>query len=146
MARAGKTVFAALVCCALAFSAVAQEARFKVIVRSDHPGTALRKETLTGIFLGQAKRWGSGGVIRPVDQSTRSLIRRAFSQEILGRSVDGVKSYWRRQILLGALRPPPVKETDTEVIEFVASKSGAIGYVDADATLPESVKVLTILE
>jgi hypothetical protein len=53
-------------------------------------------------------------------------------------------SYWMRQVSGGGLRPPMVKETDEEVLAFVASNSGSIAYVSEDAGLPAAVKVLKI--
>jgi hypothetical protein len=42
------------------------------------------------------------------------------------------------------VRPPIVKETDADVVAFVASNSGSIAYVSEDAVLPANVKVLKI--
>jgi len=133
-------------CLALVATLGAQEPSFKVIVRSDHPGTALRQQHLADIFLGKTTRWGDGGQITPVDRSSTSAIRAAFSREALGQPLSAVTSYWKRQLIGGRMRPPRVKDSDEAVIEYVASKSGAIGYVSVDAPVPESVKVVTIVE
>jgi ABC-type phosphate transport system substrate-binding protein len=144
--RNGKIALAIAVCALVPLSALAQDPGYKVIVREDHPGTAIRRDQLAAIYLGQARSWAEGNRIRPVDQSTQSEIRNVFSREALGRSIEAVKTYWKRQILLGGLRPPPVKENDLDVIEYVSSKKGSIGYVTPSARLPASVKELDILE
>jgi hypothetical protein len=64
---------------------------------------------------------------------------------VLRQEIDAVRDYWQRQIATGMM-PPMVKSSDEEVIVFVASNAGAIGYVSADVTLPASVKVLTIVD
>ncbi len=133
-------------CLPLVATLGAQEPSFNVIVRSDHPGTELRQQNLADIFLGKITRWGDGSQITPVDQSSTSAVRAAFSREALGQPLSAVTSYWQRQLLGGRMRPPRVKDSDEAVIEHVASKSGAIGYVSVDAQIPESVKVLTIVQ
>jgi hypothetical protein len=40
--------------------------------------------------------------------------------------------------------PPPSKASDEEVLAFVASKKGAIGYVSPGLEVPSDVKVLTL--
>jgi ABC-type phosphate transport system substrate-binding protein len=42
--------------------------------------------------------------------------------------------------------PPPVKTTDEEVVAFVASTPGAIGYVSPSALLPEGVKPVELAD
>jgi hypothetical protein len=44
------------------------------------------------------------------------------------------------------MMPPMVKSSDGEIISFVASTRGSIGYVSAETPLPDSVKVLAIVE
>ena len=136
----------AVVILPLAAALSAQQYPFKVIVRSDHPGTELRQRNLADIFLGKTTRWGDGERITPVDQSSTSAVRAAFSKEALGQSLSAVTSYWRRQLLGGRMRPPRVKDSDEAVIEYVASRPGAIGYVSADTEIPESLKVVTIID
>jgi ABC-type phosphate transport system substrate-binding protein len=141
-----RLAISAVVILPLAAALSAQQYPFKVIVRSDHPGTELRQRNLADIFLGKTTRWGDGSRITPVDQSSTSAVRAAFSREALRQPLSAVTSYWKRQLLGGRMRPPRVKDSDEAVIEHVASKSGAIGYVSADAQVPESVKVLTIVQ
>ena len=40
--------------------------------------------------------------------------------------------------------PPTVRSTDEDVIAFVAARTGAVGYVSADAVLPDTVHVVTV--
>jgi ABC-type phosphate transport system substrate-binding protein len=119
---------------------------FKVIVRSDHPANAIRRRELGDVFLGKRAKWGDGQRILPVDQSIHSKVRGAFVWEVLGQSAEAVEQYWRRQLMSGGYRPPPVKDTDAKVIAYVSAQPGTIGYVLADTELPEGVMVLRILE
>ena len=42
--------------------------------------------------------------------------------------------------------PPPVKQTDQEIVAFVAATPGSIGYVSAGQPLPENVRQIAIVE
>ena len=55
--------------------------------------------------------------------------------------------YWQKQMFSSsALRPPPVKGSDADVIAFVAKTAGAVGYVSAGASLPPDVKTLALID
>ena len=102
-------------------------------------GNALRREILAQVYLGGADRWGDGTPIVAVDLSGVSPVRHAFSSQVLGKSVDAVKHHWLRRISSGQ-RPPLSKASDDEVIAFVASQPGAVGYVSAAAAVPPTVR------
>jgi ABC-type phosphate transport system substrate-binding protein len=42
--------------------------------------------------------------------------------------------------------PPPVKQSDEEIVAYVASTPGAIGYVAPTTPLPDSVRAIAIIE
>jgi ABC-type phosphate transport system substrate-binding protein len=132
--------------CAAAPRARAQEA-FAVVVHPGVPGGQIEKKTLAAVFLKQMTRWSDGSTVKPVDQSARSPVRAAFSQEGLGQSVVSVTNYWGQQIQRGHGPPPPVKTTDAEVLGYVRSTPGAIGYVTAPAAAgAQGVKLVKIIE
>lgn len=117
---------------------------YRVVVSPDVKGRVVPRSVLTLVYLGQARKWGNGDLIRPVDQSLRSDVREAFSQHVLGKSADELYAYWRQAILENR-RPPRVLDSDERVLEYVASTSGAIGYVSAEAPLDGfEVKVVEI--
>jgi ABC-type phosphate transport system substrate-binding protein len=117
---------------------------FKVIVNASQTASTIDKAVLADIFQAKSTRWRDGSRIVPVDHSTQSPLRVTFTREVLGLSMAAAMTYWMRQVSGGGLRPPIVKETDEDVIAFVASNSGSIAYVSEDAVLPASVKVLKI--
>jgi len=125
------------------FAAAQSPVPFKVIVNTRVVGGRMQRSLLSDIFLGKASHWEKRLPIAPVDQSATASVRASFSQEILGKAVMAVQFHWNRQILRGE-RPPPVKDSDQEVIRFVRSTPGGIGYVGADVELPPGVKVIEI--
>jgi ABC-type phosphate transport system substrate-binding protein len=123
----------------------AAETPYRVIVNPSVRENKISRAALSSIFLKWALKWGDSTAAFPVDQSLRSGIRAAFTRDVLRQEVDAVSVYWQQQMASGVV-PPKVKSSNEEVISFVASTGGAIGYVSADATLPPSVKVLTIVD
>ncbi len=142
-----RAVFAVLVLSGLIVtgrpSADAASTPFRVIVHHQVKGAQISRSALSSIFLKQAPKWSDGSAIQPVDQSVRSTVRKAFSGDVLAQGIVEVQIYWQRRMSSG-ITPPPVKTSDEEVVSFVASTPGAIGYVTSSAPLPESVRAVQL--
>ena len=120
-------------------------APYQVIVHPGVKGSQIPRATLSSIFLKQAPRWGDGSSVLPVDQSMRSPIRRSFAAEVLRREMVELQMFWSRRMAAG-VTPPPVKQTDEDVVKFVAATPGSIGYVSSELALPDSVRPVMIVE
>jgi ABC-type phosphate transport system substrate-binding protein len=118
---------------------------FRVVVHPQVKGAEIPRAALGAIFLKQASKWGDGRPAVPVDQSVQSAVRRSFSFDVLQQSVVEVQVYWQRRITAGQM-PPPVKTSDEDVVAFVASNPGAIGYVSAGTPLPDGVREVTVVD
>jgi ABC-type phosphate transport system substrate-binding protein len=135
----------ALVLAAAVLSPAADE--FVVVAHPSVAGVNVRRADLAAVFLKKATRWGTGAAAVPVDQSGTSAVRDAFSQAVLGMPVAAAVQYWQRELFAAKpLRPPSVKGSDAEVIAFVATTEGAVGYVSRAAVLPAGVKVITVID
>jgi ABC-type phosphate transport system substrate-binding protein len=145
--RTGSFVAAALLVLATGASTIAAPS-FVVIVNTSVPGQSVRRADLAAVFLKKALRWGDGSPATPVDQSGSSAVRREFSDAVLKMPVSTVVQYWQKQLLSspGQLRLTVVKESDDEVLAYVARTSGAVGYVSLGTTLPDRVKVVSIID
>jgi ABC-type phosphate transport system substrate-binding protein len=123
----------------------AGDAPFKVIVNPSVTGRVLPRTVLAKVYLGDVTHWGNGDAITPVDQSSTSPVRQAFSEQMLGMSIEAVKQHWLRKLTPSTrLLPPKSKATDEEVIAFVAGQPGGVGYVSATATLPSTVREIAV--
>jgi ABC-type phosphate transport system substrate-binding protein len=125
--------------------AASADASFVVIVHPEIQGDELPKVILSAIFLRRAPRWEDGQDVRPVDQSLSSPLRAAFTAAVLDMPVNGAQRYWSDAIKKG-VQPPPVKTSDADVIAYVASTPGAIGYVSPGAPVPEAVKIMKVVD
>jgi len=115
----------------------------KIIVNSSSPVSSVSKSDLLNIFLKKVSVFSNGGAAKPVDQVPSSAARATFSRIYLGKPVFAVKNYWDQQKFTGAGIPPEEKTNDAEVISFVKSTDGAIGYISA-ATDASGVKVIEV--
>lgn len=108
---------------------------FVVIVHPSNSAGALDRKFVSDAFLKKVTRWPGGDVIRPVDLPPDSPVRARFSDDVLNRSVQAVKSYWQQIIFSGRDVPPPELASDADVMKYVATTPGAVGYVSGSTTL-----------
>ena len=116
---------------------------YQIIRNPGNPVEAVERQFLEDAFLKKKTVWPNGAAIRPVDLAPASVARRQFSDEVLRRPVDAIRSYWQQRIFAGRELPPPELGTDAEVVRFVLRERGAIGYVSNGAVL-DGAKPLTI--
>lgn len=120
---------------------------FKVIVNSSNSTTVLTRKQLSRFFLKKTGKWGNGRKVLPVDLMEKSPVREIFSKEVHKRSISKVRAYWQKQIFSGRHVPPPEMEFEKDILAFVESDSGAIGYISESAPLSKyNVKVVEIKE
>jgi len=125
--------------------AVSADASFVVIVHPGIQGDELPKVILSAIFLRKAPRWEDGLDVQPVDQSMSSPVRAAFTAAVLDVPFGRIQRFWSDAIKKG-VQPPPVKSSDQDVIAYVASTQGAIGYVSPGVALPAGVKTMALVD
>jgi ABC-type phosphate transport system substrate-binding protein len=115
-----------------------------VVVNAANPISTLSKGTANDIFLKRSVRWDDGQAAAPVNLDRASAARDAFSRAVHGKSAAAVESFWQEQIFAGKETPPPTRASDADVLAFVRSKPGAIGYVSASTVLGTDVKAVRI--
>ena len=108
---------------------------YVVIVHPRNPVSSLDRRQIGLFFLKKATRWSDDELVRPVDATPRAGTRRRFSQDVLARSVQAVKSYWQQLVFSGRGVPPPELDSDEAIVSYVLRHRGAIGYVSASANL-----------
>jgi hypothetical protein len=121
-------------------------AEFQVVVHPSVRGTWISRASLQALFTGKSDRWGDKTVARPVDQSLKTPVRRAFTASVLGLSVSEVQRYWQDRVAVDRVFPPPIKASDEEVLAFVAATAGSVSYVGPDTLIPEGVKVIGVTD
>jgi hypothetical protein len=108
---------------------------FRVIVNASRSEVLLTREFLTDAFLKNVTRWPDAQPLQPVDQKGDTHARRKFSETVLKRSVQAVKTHWQQRIFSGRGVPPPELDSDEAVVRYVEARPGAVGYVSGSAAL-----------
>lgn len=134
-----KKFIASLLCtlCLISTSVLAEV----VVVVGASNGNSLSGSDVSRIFLGKLKKFGDGSSVTPVNLASGSDVRAAFEKNALGKSSSQIKAYWSKQVFSGKGKPPKELGSDADVINFVSSNPGAIGYIDA-GSVNDSVKVV----
>jgi ABC-type phosphate transport system substrate-binding protein len=138
--------FVTLVALTVAMSALAVDAsaqEFQVVVNAASGVTELTRDQVSDIFRKKARRLG-GESAEPVDLNKNLAAREAFSQAVHGSSVNSIVSWWMQQVFAGKDDPPDQMGSEAELLEFVRSNPGAIGYVSAGADLGSGVKAIQV--
>ncbi len=118
---------------------------FTAVVNAANPVTSLSVEEVSRLLLKKVTRWPDGLEVVPVDQSSDSSVRQAFSRLIHGRTLRAVDAFWKQCIFSGRAIPPLVVATDEDVVNYVEGIPGAIGYVTGGTPLSKNVRALHIL-
>jgi ABC-type phosphate transport system substrate-binding protein len=122
----------------------ANAAGFTVVVNASRPA-ALTRQQVADIFMKRATRWSDGTPVTPFDLSVIDPTRQDFSRAVIGHSPESVVFHWQQGLATRYVKPPLVKSA-TDVLSFVGSTPGGIGYVSEGTALPEGVKAVTFVE
>lgn len=103
---------------------------------------SISKNDLKEIFLGKQVKWPDNSRIKFVLSGDYD-IHITFLKQYVGRSPTQFEMYWRNQVFTGQGQTPVKLRSDRDIINFVASTPGAVGYVSSQ---PESsaIKKLTV--
>lgn len=137
-----KNLLSILIILLVAAATEATAQSFKVIVNEANTTETISEKELSEIFLKTKTKWDDGSSIEPVDLNARSEVREAFSEQIHGRGVGAIRNHWQQAAFSGAGTAPLERSSDAEVIDFVKSNPGAVGYISTD-TDASGVKVIT---
>jgi ABC-type phosphate transport system substrate-binding protein len=86
------------------------------------------------------KRWPDiNKNIRPADYKSKNAAQTAFYAKVLGLTATDVETYFTQKQYDSAEKPQDKFSSENELINFVASEIGAIGFVSA-GSLSESDK------
>lgn len=122
----------------------AERTAYKVVVNTANPESTITMEQLSALFLKNTSRWSNGTEVLPVDQSVTAPVRTAFTRDVFGQDVLMIQTYWQGEIAARRPGPPPVKASDQDVMAYVETNAGAIGYISQAATLPPRLKPLKV--
>lgn len=94
-----------------------------------NPGVEISAADVKEVYLGEKQLAGSVKLV-PVDNAA---IQADFLDKVVGMDAGKYSALWTKKGFRDGLAAPAVKSGDAEVIGFVKSTPGAVGYVSAPA-------------
>jgi ABC-type phosphate transport system substrate-binding protein len=123
----------------------AQQTSFVVVANGANLMSSISRSELAALFTKKEQSFSDGTPAFPVDLPDDDPIHEAFAQAIHGKSPRALRAYWQQQIFSGRNVPPPQRSSDDQVLAYVRTTVGAIGYVRATAHLGPGIKVLGLV-
>jgi len=102
----------------------------------------ISRQEVKRIFLGKARRWPDGSNVAVIINREPSVFS-IFCTAVLKRTPYQFMIVQKKILFSGQGMPPPMVETDQEVILFISSHPGGLGYI-SPASLTSAVKILAI--
>jgi len=113
-----------------------------IIVNKEISIKSLSLNTLIDIYTNNRTKWDNGEKIY-VSMLKKGPVHDAFSNQLIGMAPRKLISIWKKVIFTGIGTPPKVLNSEAEMIQYVATTKGAIGYISA-STSAENVIVFKI--
>lgn len=107
-----------------------------------NPGVSVAELTasdLKDIFLGSKTDIG-GAAVEPVLRMSGAT-HEAFLQAYIGKSDSALRNHFKTLVFTGKGAQPKAFASDAEVLKYVMSTRGAIGYVSASADTGSAKKI-----
>jgi len=107
------------------------------IVLIGHPGLASKLDTglVQKIYTGKVIEVG-GTPVTVINASSGSSIRQRFLQNFLNQDEEKYAAYWTVRRYIGKGAPPKELTNSNDIINFVQSTPGAIGYIEESEVKP----------
>jgi ABC-type phosphate transport system substrate-binding protein len=123
--------------CVAVLAASAQQARADGgVVVIGHSGLErMDPATVQRIYTGRVVELG-GVAVKPINVSAGSPTRQRFLQVFLNQDDENYIAYWTVRRYIGKGVPPKEVANASEVIRYVQSTPGAIGYIDESSVTP----------
>lgn len=101
-----------------------------VVVNAGSGVERLSRDEVINIFLGRYRVLPSGLLALPIDQPASLPLKAQFYRKLVDKDLAEINAYWARLTFSGKTSPPHQAASSAEVMAWLASNRGAIGYVD----------------
>ena len=105
-------------------------AELVVVVNARCGVAAMTRNEVINIFFGRNRQFFNAVEAQPVDLADSHPDRERFYAGLVGKDLSEVNAYWSRQVFSGRMQPPSKVNTTEDVVKWVTSHPGGIGFVD----------------
>lgn len=106
------------------------QAELVVVVNARLGVAAMTRNEVINIFFGRYRQFFNGAEAEPVDLVDSNPDRARFYAALVGKDISEVNAYWSRQLFSGHMQPPTKVASQEDVLKWVASHPGGIGFID----------------
>lgn len=106
-------------------------AELVVVVNARCGVAAMTRNEVINVFFGRNRQFFNGVTVEPVDLSDAHPDRKRFYSALVGKDVSEVNAYWAREIFSGRMQPLSRVASSDEVLRWVVSHAGGIGFMDS---------------
>jgi len=118
-----------LYACLMAWSAFASADL--VLVANPKAGIdRLTQSDVVNIYLGRYRHLASGLTAEPIDIEGEADLKARFYRRLVGKSLAEINAYWARLVFSGKTQPPLAVVNTEEALQRVASRIGALAYLE----------------
>lgn len=107
-----------------------QTAGILIIGSKNIPESSLSKTDVQNIFLGKKTKVDSTKISFVILKE--GDIHEGFLKEYLSRTPSQYDKYWKKMIFTGQGKAPKVFKTEEELVEYIKTTEGVIGYISSD--------------
>lgn len=118
------------ICLLLLLQTVPALAELAVVVNARAGVAAMSRNEVINIFFGRNRQFFNGIEAQPVDLVDFHPDRARFYSALVGKDLADINAYWSRQVFSGRLQSPPKMRTSEEVIKWIVSQPGGIGFIE----------------
>ncbi len=105
-------------------------AELVVVVNARCGVAAMTRNEVINVYFGRNRQYFNGVEAQPVDLSDNHPDRARFYSLLVGKDLSEINAYWSRQVFSGRMQPPAKVSASEEVLRWVVSHPGGMGFVD----------------
>jgi len=113
-----------------------------IIAHSDVELDSIDVQTARSIFLGTKTRWDNGAKIIPAVLAA-GLTHESFLKQVAKKTPSNFKIHWKKAVFTGTGTIPATFTTEEDMVKYISSTKGAIGYIAATHPHP-NVKTIIL--
>lgn len=117
-------------CLCLLLSAACARADLVVVANPNSGIVQLSRDEVVNIYLGRYRRLEGGQAAEPIDLNGEADSKSLFYRKLVNKSLAEINAYWARLIFSGKTQPPRQVANTEEALQQVASRQGALAYVE----------------
>lgn len=101
-----------------------------VVVNVRNSIQVMTRQEVINLFFGRINQFANGVEAQPVDLIDKNPDRARFYRQLVGKDVADINAYWARMSFSGRQNAPARVADAEEVIRWVSSRPGGIGFID----------------